>query len=676
MYPRANHIHITENSSYASLEHAFDDTTALCLNKKNLQKNKDIIIQTALTNCNIKKKKQYSTAELNHFRAELKKVIFLNSSLPSFIGDKFEDPATANTQDEKYAICARNLLRHLNRGTPLITNAGDSVKTSPLYQEYLIKTLFEKRDIALLKAFRIATQNYLENAFNILSSNTLSAEQEKQYEIFQSFFLAATPFFDPEQDETIHIPQKINGSWKYVAYQYKRLDLSPNTGLLATLLEEEDHIYAYGLEASEKDAKSLLLLMGTTYPAGQGTGLAVAYNFYPQSSVGEGHNTTAMDTWLFQQKQKNKKVVASGISKGATLSLIAAANHADLLESVECLNPTGLCGDTLNRLNSKWQKLSKDEKPLINVFAQYGDPVFPLEKGFLEDTNIYRVLPNTDQSALNISLVPLTIRKAYEAHVHNFAGRDAVIMLKVNTKTENRSKRREFFNDVKYLWNWVRFPLEYVDLCLRIMLRKWNRFYEQNKKWVNGFLILAAVATCAALIATGFLTPVTLLFIKPLFAAAGWQLSTAAVYGITTGLALVASATLPWILQIPKKILAYSYAIFTNVVHVSTILIGSILSGLKLGLKTLFNVFSFHPTTESTFTTVTTPTLSIRRSSFSSVTILDKIGARNYLVSSSIPKTEANKLQVHRSRSNSVPNLHKTAQIGSDNHDFLAPRMR
>ena len=69
--------------------------------------------------------------------------------------------------------------------------------------------------------------------FAALKSGILTPSDEKQYEIFQTNFLAMYPFMDPQNGSTINVPQKINEEWFLVTYTVQRLDISPQSGPLS-----------------------------------------------------------------------------------------------------------------------------------------------------------------------------------------------------------------------------------------------------------------------------------------------------------------------------------------------------------------------------------------------------------------------------------------------------------
>lgn len=469
---------------------------------------KNYIIQQAFFNLGFSENTILSDNEFNLFKRELNSVIHLYSKLPNFIGrddeekdeDTLEDPSYAMSQNQKLNTHARNILRHIMRGSTLVEKENASYKTSKLFASEVIDSLFKKRNPAFMQALRFEMQNMFHRAFDTLQSNELSEDSQRQYEIFQSHALAAYTFVDPVPNGALQIPQKINKKWQLVTYNITRLDISPQTGLLAKTIDDTDRIYAYGLTA-KTNAPSLLLLMGTTYSAGQGAQLAQIYNFYPNHSVGEGHDTKAVDNWISQEHAKGKIIHATGHSKGATMAMIMTARHADKIIRADCLNPTGLHSSTFNKLSPSWDKIPDYLKPCINVYAQLGDPVFPLEKGFLTGTHIYKMIPNTQNAAMNCNTllpIPLMLRKLYEAHIHHFAGRNEILVLNVNTEQENQRKLRIFLDDIKNAINWTRFPVEYLEILTSTLTKKPNELYQQNRVAVVETLALFGILLCYA----------------------------------------------------------------------------------------------------------------------------------------------------------------------------------
>lgn len=399
-------------------------------------------------------------------------------------GDQLQgDVLNKNNQVIDFDVPARNLLRYIVRGTEI---NGSKHKEGLAFVQHALE---EKKHPGLLKALRKELKNILEQiAKRVVKkddfSEYVSPDQQTHYEILVSNLLAAYPFIDPEDNEFITIPQKMkNGEWKRIEYKLNEIDISPQTGLLSYLIKPEDKIYAYGMVPKEdKKAESLLSLMGTTYTTGQGENLSVLRNFNPNHSVGEAHDMTKLGEWI----KKQTKVKVTGHSQGGTLAMIVAAKYPAQVSRADCLNPTALTHATLKRLNPEWNKLSKENKPHIYVYAQQGDPVYPLENGFLSGTRLLRVIPGSEKCSELKPFIPRFIQRASEAHLHHFVGRETSIILEMDAKTENFTGWREFRAAIKSALNWCLFPFMYTKLVGHLITRNMKEWCQANfHKYVN-----------------------------------------------------------------------------------------------------------------------------------------------------------------------------------------------
>lgn len=123
------------------------------------------------------------------------------NNLPNFIGeiDGLEFTNQSTSEEDSYRIHARNLLRHLVRGTGLVAEDGSSYSTSPLANSEIINSLFVKRKPALMEALRCEMQEMLNNAYTWISDeNNGDASTREQCEVFLNHILAAYPFIDPQ----------------------------------------------------------------------------------------------------------------------------------------------------------------------------------------------------------------------------------------------------------------------------------------------------------------------------------------------------------------------------------------------------------------------------------------------------------------------------------------------
>jgi hypothetical protein len=440
----------------------------------------------------------------------------LIGGLPCLIRDNsgnFSDTLEVISGDlpdkERYARNARNMLRYILRGSPVCPTKGDPLSESPLYQPEIKATLLEKRDPQLLKAARDELQGLLQEAFRLFTTSPKDLNESDQiraeklnknkciYMLFQSTLLSILPFFDPDEKEGLSIPQITGSQWQLVNYHFEKLDISPQEGPLSAVMQEGDRVYAYGLVPDEPGFPSHLLFIGTTYPGGQGYDINNLYNVHPLGSIG-AHDMTQVDVWIIEQ---NDGVIVSGHSKGAVNAMETAIKYPNFIKEANCLNPTAFSGSTLAQLGPHWNMTSPEKRPTINIYAQEGDPIFTLEKGFLPGMKIYRVVPNTPEPAMNAKFVPNFLAGAYERHISHFMGRDQVLIYQDTKRTENVSRRRELFNDIKYVTTILLFPITYISTYVGIATR---RIEQSNNAFLSPIKPMVKNANIAIQALAGF----------------------------------------------------------------------------------------------------------------------------------------------------------------------------
>jgi dienelactone hydrolase len=462
-----------------------------------LEQHRDKIVKIVLNNLGFSSYESLNDAQKEMFNNELKRPDFIRhySNFPCLIDPNNENFEEVN-DEEAYEICAKNLFKHLTFGQATNTVEHQALSESPLYHPIVIEHFYKKRDPKFANEIRRQLQLIFNRAWENLQFGQMqfifnrawenlqfgqnSIDFSKQYEIFQNQLISSFPFWDPVDGEMISMPQKIGREWQNVEYTFKKIDISPKTGMLASVIRDEDRMYSYVLETKHRDAQNHLLLMGTTYPSGQGELLAGLENFKPNHSIGEGHDLTGVYEWL--ESQERKKVNVTGHSKGATMAMLVAAEHPDKIEYASALNPAGFHKKTLERLRDGWNQLPTYEKPVIEVFAQEGDPVFAIGSGFLPQTRITKVISSHQEAALNfklfgMSLIPESIRKAYESHIHIYSGRENVTLVNVNVEQENQSFSRKYFSFMK---EDVYDHLKYSQMTLSLFCELKYRNFQQD----------------------------------------------------------------------------------------------------------------------------------------------------------------------------------------------------
>lgn len=288
--PLSNEALFTEN-----FEKAFSEFLNNYLDRKEiLNKNKTVILKQCR-----KKFKDDEIEKMDAAQAQakileiIKQTVYSCAAIPTpFIGksDSLEvgifDQQSGEVSDLN--AVARNLFRYITRGSEIDATRQDIKKCLALVQ----KALGKKYDPKLTSTLREEFQTILKNIATNIASTSITADDEKQYEILISNLLATYPFLSPHEDprKILSVPQKIDGlGWQTIEYHVEALDLSPQTGLISKLVRDEDRIYAYGLTPVDQtsQAQRQLLLMGTTYPTGQGAKFSNLHKFDPKHSVGE-----------------------------------------------------------------------------------------------------------------------------------------------------------------------------------------------------------------------------------------------------------------------------------------------------------------------------------------------------------------------------------------------------
>lgn len=493
---------------------------------------------------------------------------------PHFAEDKNANMSDSDEFDSLYNGHAQNLLRHLLRGVPICDIDGQSHTESQLAQGPILQGLLTKKAPEFLKALREEMQNIFDHAFiQILNVSNPNPHHIKQYQIFAKLFLSIYPFLEPADGEELRIPWQAPSdpeNWQQVTYQCKRKDISPTSGPLSWVLEEQDRLYAYVLEPKPKltaDSKEAtqppahLIFMGTPHPTAQGADLAVLGNFAFRRSVGEWHDMTKVNEWL--ENQADKGVIVSGHSKGGVMAMMYAAQHPIKIEEANCLDPTGLCLPTLDRLCRKWNETR--DKPAVNVYSTKDDPAFPLESGFLAGTNIYRIVPLTKKSAFNCRWLPEWLGRAYEAHIHHLASRSNLLVLQSDTLRENKRAKRILLDEIKSKINYLRFPVMYIELLIKIIARKIERFFDNYSKLIRGSLIVLGLIACALLAWLGVMNP-----------------------GLVMILAFVGCIVSPLLLKMSNHLLEFLGGVTTKILSVCAYIVGIIAGVLYTPLRFIF----------------------------------------------------------------------------------------
>ena len=264
------------------------------------------------------------------------------------------------------AIIARNMLRVLMMGW--------NSDWREIITKDTLRAIFIEDNPELTRSFRLAFQEGLTYIFQQLVDRQLTEHQHRQAEFFISNCLTILPYMDANPFESIAIPQWLNYQWQLVEYKITPIELTPTKGFKATLLKDEDRVFAFGLEPiRQPEATPHLIFMGTTYPAGQGFATTIHTDLEGFETAGKSLYRTGhkkITEWLNNQTQKPH---VCGSSLGGALSLLLAIHQGDKLSRVDALNPPGLYQPLRKSRFDNWDTFV--DKPEVFIQKQGDDPV-------------------------------------------------------------------------------------------------------------------------------------------------------------------------------------------------------------------------------------------------------------------------------------------------------------
>ncbi|MDF1645986.1 MAG: hypothetical protein P1U61_03245 [Legionellaceae bacterium] len=340
---------------------------------------------------------------------------------PPDILDKYH----AHDSKEYAPIMVRKVLSALMMGWPR-QGVGDLASWT------FFRTVFIERDPHILRDMRCAFQEAFHHIYAQLKSKKLTASEQAQAELYLSNCLSILPFSDITPYEFIEIPQYVDGEWILVDYKVVPIELTPTDGFEKLFIEENDRVFAYGLEPiQETQAKPHLIFMGTTYPAGQGLATQLHTDLEGFETAGKKLYRTGRDrivAWLNKQSQKPH---VCGTSLGGSLSLLLTIDQGDKLSRVDALNPFGLYNAWRKSRYDNWDKLCDEHKaPPVYIQKQGDDPVSAYGV-WKKEWQIFHVQPPKNKQGPNGVI----------DHALNYAGFDETEFLPVDAEADNRARQ-------------------------------------------------------------------------------------------------------------------------------------------------------------------------------------------------------------------------------------------
>jgi pimeloyl-ACP methyl ester carboxylesterase len=310
----------------------------------------------------------------------------------------------------------------------------------------------------LLQALRQRLQRAFTELAAELNQRELRIERREKLKLLQAYLLAFYPYSEPEADDRLYIAHEGDEQqWKLIEYRIQRLDLTPQTGFLATLFKTEDRLHAYALESEEADP--YLLFMGTPFPINHGSQLGMLHNFSWRLSPGEAHDRTQVNAWL--TKQKNVTVI--GHSQGAVNALIIAAEHAATVRKAFCFCPAKLYQGTLDRLLPQWEKAPL--KPELQVYTPENDLVFAFGSGFLPGTQLFKMVYDRKSTRFR------------DIHIPSGIGCDSFQLIDLKKNPQRSTLKEELFSSAATIGSPLIFMARYLKLYNKLLADKYGHRY-------------------------------------------------------------------------------------------------------------------------------------------------------------------------------------------------------
>lgn len=274
-----------------------------------------------------------------------------------------------------------------------------------------------------LKEIRVELQKILLHIHRQLLTNNFSNQQT---EMMVGLLMSIYPFFEPDQDELIQAPQKIEGNWSLVTYKVDKLCCSPSW--------MGSPYNAYGLMPIDNPkACPQLLFMGTPQPSASGSSVATWADFVPGYSVGEAiyehYAKERLQNWISAAYQKmGHKLTISGQSLGGSLALITASHQPDQIATVYAFNPPTPLPSIPKLFTKNCEKL--DTLPDVHAICQENDIVSDVGWGWHPHWNVYRVYADKSYNP-------------YFSHVKGFLCMRKFVVVKVDAEKDSEQLTRK-----------------------------------------------------------------------------------------------------------------------------------------------------------------------------------------------------------------------------------------
>ncbi len=297
-------------------------------------------------------------------------------------------------------------------------------------RDKLIRALLWKKNPEMLETAREGVRETLQDLFFWAEQDPAHTGSYPKLPIEATIgnMLAIYTFLDPQQDEIIIVPQKVDGSWQNIPYSVEKIQMTPD--FLGSPM------YAFGLSPVEKNKgfPPLLLFKGTTYPTDEGAFLSILSDLNPFASVGAyafSMGRENIKNWMDRVIEDDAKVRVFGASLGGSLSLQAGIDFSSYIEEVHAFSPPAL----FNRDIKKWEDIPVESRPRVFVYCNEGDVIPHFGSSWGKDWTVVSVIASQSYNP-------------FLSHCRVFAA-DDVIMLDSNIEKDHESFSRGLLSTIQ-----------------------------------------------------------------------------------------------------------------------------------------------------------------------------------------------------------------------------------
>lgn len=258
----------------------------------------------------------------------------------------------------------------------------------------LLSAIFWEKNPEVIKEMKAVFQQIFLEINHQTSQKTFSDTEVKTIEKIVGNLLSYYAYFDPQDGETVKVPQVVNGEWKFIDYKIERLPLTPS--YLGSPM------VAFGLESpKESGLPPILLFKGTTYPTDDGFALSLLSDINPFSSVGGWAFNSGKETlekWL-QKATANSlcKAHVYGQSLGGALSLFAMTHFPTYVADGIAFEPPALTNEEMKEWNKGYELCKGMGIFNPTIYCQKGDIVSEVGRAWPKGSVVYKSLGPKEQ---------------------------------------------------------------------------------------------------------------------------------------------------------------------------------------------------------------------------------------------------------------------------------------